>query len=1625
MKKRFQRLLSSLMVVSFICSLLLPSAAAAAEEDSTKPKVVISSTFSRETVSPGEEISIKATITTDNAPKSPKYSYDCDSDHPKIISVEPPKNTEVIPTITLKVADTFDTDTEVNITLYVTDTNNNNVSATKVFKLKAIAPPPVTTLTITPSSTEGKPLSVRAGSYLNLEAVAKDKDGNEVKNATITWDSGTKGVATVSQKGSVHGERVGTTTITAKCNGVTSSPVTVQVVDAFSVDFVNPPAGNKITLKPTVKYDDKLKVNVRPAVPGVDNLSTEPVEWKSTNTDVAIVTPDEEGGKEASVQAGATPGTAYITATVTDPVTGQTQEARCQVVVEARNLYLRDIQINENQDAIKPLVAGSKNNELKLSASLIYQEKTDGTDKYTGTDKLVDGTSDTVEWTSSDPKIATVWQDGTVRAVAGGKVTITATSKDTSTSKGTIATGFPKEGTYATASREITINQDSKRITLSNTTRTLEIKETLDADGKTTISYGSFELQASHDPESSYPRMSFDWKITSSSNPGQKIITWEPAKDDKGKEIEGKMKITAVDVGEVTLTVTGTYKGDESKDPETASCTIIVTRPVTGIILDQTTATLKKGESAQLTATLLPEGKVKGTIRWSTSNNQFVRVDETGKITAAEYTDKPVKITASIGDRPNPVYTATCEVTVARTGVDKVTLVGLKEEGDEPNKKKTASVSLGSYLQLSAEVAPKTATNTDLIWSSSDENYATVNRNGKVTPQRKTDPGKPVIITVKSKQNEEALDTVELTITAHKVTGVRMQPADPVTLDKVGDTVEFVGSLVPSTADDTLRWTVSGGSVNAGVVSNSVLSLKYKSSSSDKVVIVTGLTPGESDILVNVGDFTVNNKVTVSGVTFEKTSLSVAVGKSEPVVKKLFGTARNLNANDWEWSSDNDMVARVNPSTGMVSGIKPGTAKITCKNGIYSAEIPVTVSESSATVLSYKMTDEKLYNFATKILSDIRDQCKTAYEGSDLNYVTNLSVPPSQGTLYYGYVSETNPGQGVAASDKFYYKTSATSAARPEDAVRYATGKPLDKLLADVTFVPATGFSGKADISYTAVAENGKDLAGSIQITVPVATELTYNSPNGEAIRFHTNDFSTLSQATSGYPISSVRFNAPSERYGYLYYEYAGGDVYGSNITSGQRFYASSTPSLDSVTFVPRAGYTGTFPITFTGWNTNGASFTGTIRITVKTTGEGGGDISYSTLSGSRVYFDASDFQALCRTATGGKLNYVQFTALPSTDDSTSSSSSSAVLYHGSRSGSRVSTSSSLYATSSGSRWTLDNVYLLPSSSFIGSVTIPFKGWDTDRKTFEGTVVVNVTKDGGTAATIYMTCTGMPLVFSRADFDDACKDALPALLKSVRFHLPGSNSGTLYLRFNDLNDRQPLAANQDILAADLVTLSYLPKGESSGTVYLSYTATDEKDNICTGQVRITIDPNTVSQYFIDLDNTIWAIPSVNFLRTYGVVTGKGKKRYQPNDTLKRGDFVLMLARAFDFSLSGTESFPDVPRDSYYAGAIAAGKSLNLIKGSGKNGSFRPEDNITRQEAATILFRVLQNERNLTAADTGYLTAYSDMGQIEPYAQTALATLVRDGIFEGSGGRLYPYAPLTRAQMAVILHRAIT
>lgn len=102
--------------------------------------------------------------------------------------------------------------------------------------------------------------------------------------------------------------------------------------------------------------------------------------------------------------------------------------------------------------------------------------------------------------------------------------------------------------------------------------------------------------------------------------------------------------------------------------------------------------------------------------------------------------------------------------------------------------------------------------------------------------------------------------------------------------------------------------------------------------------------------------------------------------------------------------------------------------------------------------------------------------------------------------------------------------------------------------------------------------------------------------------------------------------------------------------------------------------------------------------------------------------------------------------------------------------------------------------------------------------------------------------------------------------------------------------------------------------------------------------------------------------------------------------------------------------------------IAAAKHLGLTDGVGNN-LFAPQREITRQEMFTLLYNILKAAKQLPQADsTKALPAFSDAGQLEPWAKEAVTLLAAAGVIEGSGGKLDPTATATRAQMAQLLYK---
>ncbi len=177
----------------------------------------------------------------------------------------------------------------------------------------------------------------------------------------------------------------------------------------------------------------------------------------------------------------------------------------------------------------------------------------------------------------------------------------------------------------------------------------------------------------------------------------------------------------------------------------------------------------------------------------------------------------------------------------------------------------------------------------------------------------------------------------------------------------------------------------------------------------------------------------------------------------------------------------------------------------------------------------------------------------------------------------------------------------------------------------------------------------------------------------------------------------------------------------------------------------------------------------------------------------------------------------------------------------------------------------------------------------------------------------------------------------------------------------------------------------------------------------------------VQKAFSDLGSYVWANKQIEVLASKGIINTAGKV-FTPGTSITRADYLMMLVRALGLSAAFTSNFDDVKPDDYYFKEIGTARKLGITSGIGNN-KFNPFATITRQDMMSLTERALRNmeiiSRKGSAAD---LEEYEDKDSIAAYAKESMAALVREGLIEGSGGRINPLSDTTRAEAAVFLYR---
>ncbi|WP_189001100.1 S-layer homology domain-containing protein [Paenibacillus nasutitermitis] len=170
----------------------------------------------------------------------------------------------------------------------------------------------------------------------------------------------------------------------------------------------------------------------------------------------------------------------------------------------------------------------------------------------------------------------------------------------------------------------------------------------------------------------------------------------------------------------------------------------------------------------------------------------------------------------------------------------------------------------------------------------------------------------------------------------------------------------------------------------------------------------------------------------------------------------------------------------------------------------------------------------------------------------------------------------------------------------------------------------------------------------------------------------------------------------------------------------------------------------------------------------------------------------------------------------------------------------------------------------------------------------------------------------------------------------------------------------------------------------------------------------------------------WAQESIHDLASRLVINGADEQRFLPEGDITRAEFTAIIIRALALSSADkTFYFKDVEDKAWYHQAVQIGYSYGLVDGH-RDGSFKPNEKISRQEAMVILSRAMKlvepNKEIDQTKQQELINHFADSKQLASWAHQAAALTIEMGVIGGYQGELRPLQNITRAETAAIIQR---
>ena len=190
-------------------------------------------------------------------------------------------------------------------------------------------------------------------------------------------------------------------------------------------------------------------------------------------------------------------------------------------------------------------------------------------------------------------------------------------------------------------------------------------------------------------------------------------------------------------------------------------------------------------------------------------------------------------------------------------------------------------------------------------------------------------------------------------------------------------------------------------------------------------------------------------------------------------------------------------------------------------------------------------------------------------------------------------------------------------------------------------------------------------------------------------------------------------------------------------------------------------------------------------------------------------------------------------------------------------------------------------------------------------------------------------------------------------------------------------------------------------------------------------VSVSVTQNDKS--FTDISGH-WAAEYIGFVTEREIFVGTGSNVFSPDTGMTRAMFATVIGRLYERSYgeietSDTQAFTDCNYDAYYGKYIAWASESGIIGGYG-NGRFGPDDQITREQMASILYR-FADFLGILPGSMDTLLDYPDADSISGYAKTAALYCQTTGVIGGrTCGVFAPQETATRAEVATIIQRFV-